>query len=131
MKKLFNVSNHVLTTEQVKDSINSLGVSKIIELPEEIKKEFANVTPGNLEKIAKNIINFVFEEKDSEDIIIHLAGQQALITLLVNYFTKMNIKTVYSFTKRVSTEKIDENGIVTKTLIFRHEGWYSYITELN
>lgn len=126
--KLYNISNHVLTSEQVEDSMKRLAVQEIIELPEDIKKEFGNVTPDKINDIAKKIIDFVTKDNRNEEVIVHLAGQPALVVLLVNCFASINIKTIYSFSERKSVETINGDGTVVKTNVFKHQGWYEYPT---
>lgn len=52
-----------------------------------------------------------------------IGGAPYLMPILEKALAKYGIQILYSFTKRETVEKTDENGNVVKTAIFRHVGF--------
>jgi hypothetical protein len=55
-----------------------------------------------------------------------IGGAPYLMPMLHDGFTVMGIKIMYSFSKRTSVEKLNPDGTVTKTMVFKHEGFVEY-----
>lgn len=119
--KFLNISNHILAQEQIEDIKKALNTEEIeiVELPQDIKSQWSNLTPDNYELVCERIIKYM---KDNEIGHAHLAGFAPAVVYIVmcswSYF-------FYSYSERVSEEK-EVNGEIIKTSIFKHKGWYTY-----
>lgn len=122
---LVNVSNHKLTAEQ------TVGFTKIVDLPEELKKEWANITPENIEAVIANVHSWIREQGEHFETVIHIAGQMSAVHVLLTLLQASEYTCVYSFTERVSEDIPQEDGSVKKIISFKHKGWVEYINPLN
>lgn len=119
--KFLNISNHILTQEQIEDIKKVLNTEEIeiVELPQDIKSQWGNLTPDNYEQVCERIIQYM---KNNEIKHAHLAGFTPAVVYMVtcswNYF-------FYSYSERVSEEK-ESNGEIVKTSIFKYKDWYEY-----
>lgn len=124
--KFLNISNHVLTDEQVSDLNRNFPLEvEIVELPTELKKNWSSLNPVNYKAVCDNIIDFMKENNINH---AHLAGfMPAVMSLYIDYryLTEYNAHFYYSFSERVSEEK-EVNGEIIKTSVFKHRGWYEY-----
>lgn len=116
MKKILNVSNHILTDFQ-KEELKSLGF-EVVELEVEDKKSWGQLNPWNY----KNVCSEILEKYQVE--AYHLAG----FPPAVNYFCLRTKKECfYAYSERKAIEKKDETGKMVKTSIFEHKGFFKYI----
>lgn len=119
--KFLNISNHTLTEEQVKDLNRFLFCEniEIIELPKELKEDWAHLTPQNYIEVCLSIYSYMY----ANDIhYAHLAGFTPAVIELIKSKT---LVFCYSFSERVSKEK-KANGEIIKISTFKHKGWYRY-----
>lgn len=118
--KFANISNHQLTKEQIDDLKNMFQDDvTIMELPEEIKKEWSNLTPDTYICTVHKIINWIYEYQ------IRYARIAGFVPAVLTLNDVRGLKTFYSFFERVSEEK-EVNGEVIKVSKFQHKGWYRY-----
>lgn len=121
MEKFLNISNHVLTDEQIKDLSNIFKTENIevVELPSDIKKKWEQLNPNNYQDICDDI--FLFAKKN--DIKhCHLAGFMPAVVYMAQ---TCPLFLYYSYSQRVSEErKVNEE--IIKTSVFKHKGWYKY-----
>ena len=120
--KILNCSNHTLNREQLED-LNKYfpeNTVKIVELSEELKRKWSQLTPWDYKSTVKDILDMCDEEKIN---YIHLAGFMPAVHEMINYGGYKHF--MYSYTERVSEEKeVDEKTI--KTTVFKHQGWFEY-----
>lgn len=115
MKKILNLSNHNLSDLQ-KEELKSLGF-EVVELQEEDKKMWSQLTPFNYKAICDDILT-KYEVKG-----YHVAG----FPPAVNYFCSRTDKTCYyAYSERKTIETKDETGKMVKTSIFDHKGFFEY-----
>ena len=115
MKKILNLSNHILNSQQIEE-LNSRGL-KLVELDELDKRLWSQLNPHNYKLIAASIL-----VKYSVD-FYHLAGFPAAVVYVCNQ--KEN-KCYYAFSERCSVEELQSDGSVVKKNIFKHKGFYLY-----
>lgn len=119
MKKILNVSNHTLGLDQLQE-LAMMGY-QVVELPEELKKEWAQLSPDTYHGVCNKIRNFMAENHVDAT---HVAGFPAA----VNYFVKNSIvfDNYYAYSERVSVEETLADGSVVKKNVFKHKGFYKY-----
>ena len=117
MEKMFNLTQHKPTEEQVK--------SGVIEPTPEIKKEIVNLltfdsipSKDEILRRARSLAEIV--PKEYEKALI--GGALFLMGALESELRKRRITPLYAFTKRVVEEKKLEGGI-QKTSFFKHLGF--------
>ena len=66
--------------------------AQIVELPEDLKRKWGDVTPDNFKLIARDFLDLVQDKYVKY--IVHLAGQPALVCTLVQVLKACNIETV-------------------------------------
>ncbi len=116
--KILNLSNHTLTDEQMLE-LQEKGY-KVIELDQEDKTAWGQLTPHNY----KEITNRIFDKYDVN--AFHTAGFPAGVNYAVDLARKLNKQSFYSFSVRNCVEKKQADGTVLKNYIFKHEGFFEY-----
>lgn len=117
--KLLNVSNHKFTQEQLEDLKVNWEINEILELPEDLKKEWSNLTPDNYKEVCDRIINLAIKEDHP---FLHLAG----FAPAVNYVAQDYPICIYAFSVRDSIDVPQEDGSIKKISTFNHKGFYRY-----
>ena len=115
--KILNLSNHTLTEQQMIE-LQEKGY-KVIELDQEDKTAWGQLTPHNY----KEITNRIFDKYDVN--AFHTAGFPAGVNYAVDLARKLNKQSFYSFSVRNCVEK-KQGGVVLKNYIFKHEGFFEY-----
>lgn len=120
--KILNCSNHILNEEQIEDLEKCFpeNTVKIVELPEDLKKKWSQLTPWDYKSTVKDILDMCDEEKIN---YIHLAGFMPAVLDMVSHGGYKHF--MYSYTERVSEEK-EVDGKIIKTAVFKHQGWFEY-----
>ena len=119
--ELLNVSNHVLTEEQIKDLKENWDVDNIVELPADLKKEWSNLTPESYKSVCDEILKFAYRDIKTAA-FIHAAGFPAA----VNYLCKEYPGCIYAYSERISEDVPQPDGTVKKVSTFNHKGFYRY-----
>ena len=118
MKTILNVSNHILTKEQL-ENLEEQNMH-VVEMPDEIKTKFGNLNPSNYIDVCNDIIEYAKNEKIDT---IHLAG---FMPAVVYIYSQKIFTCLYAYSKRESVETTGNNGEVIKKSIFKHLGFYKY-----
>ena len=129
MAKLFlNVSNHSLTKDQMSE-IQAKGFS-VMELEEDVKKAWGSMNPSNWRETCNKVINtaMTYDDMDTTIETALVAGYTPAVVYLTNELPKCGTSVVYAHTDRVSVEKTNEDGTVTKTNVFKHAGFYNIVS---
>ena len=121
MKKLLNVSNHVMGLEQIKE-LEEKGYV-IVELPEDLKARWAQMDPETYGRTCNDVIEWAEENGINA---MHLAGFPAAVVLMCADIDRIPL--YYAYSERVSVESVKEDGSVEKRNIFKHKGFYRYKT---
>ena len=120
MKKFLNISNHVLTKEQI-DGLEDLILDKpeVIELPADLKAKWGQLNPDNYHEVCHEIYLFAKENGIRH---CHLAGFMPAVVCMSKAYP---LFLYYSFSERVSEEK-EVDGKIVKTSVFKHKSWHQY-----
>lgn len=121
MKKLLNVSNHVLGLNQLAE-LETMGYV-VVELPDTLKSVWGQLTPDNYLRVCNDVVTFA-EENGIEG--FHIAGFPAAVTALC-IDLKPTVPIFYAYSERVSIEEPQPDGSVVKKNIFKHKGFYPYV----
>lgn len=116
--KILNLSNHTLTEQQMIE-LQEKGY-KVIELDQEDKAAWGQLTPYNY----KEITDRIFSKYDVN--CFHTAGFPAGVNYAVDLARKLNKTSLYSYSVRNCVEKKQADGTVLKNYIFKHEGFFEY-----
>lgn len=120
--KFFNISNHALNKEQIGDIKRVLGENTVIvELPDDLKELWSNLTPENYQKVVTKIKIFMHKNGIFN---AHLAGFMPAVHSLLGWEDERRVF-FYAFSERESVEE-EKDGIVVKKSVFKHRGWYRY-----
>lgn len=114
--KILNLSNHVLTDEQVKE-LKEKGYAEIIELREDHKKLWGQLNPSNYKTISDDILQAYTYDA------IHLAGFPPATVYVA---LKPLVPCLYSYSERNCVETPMPDGSIDKRYIFKHLGFYRY-----
>lgn len=120
MKNLLNCSNHVLGLNQLQELQNK-GYD-VIELSEELKKAWGQLTPSNYVQVCNDIVEYMEENNCTG---IHLAGFPPAVTLLC-IDLNANTEVLYAYSERKTVE-VEVEGQIVKKSIFEHKGFFKYI----
>ena len=120
-KSLFVVMNHRITDAQVKDAAQTLGVEKIVNMPENLKKVWENIPP-ELPEIRHLLVPFEkwLEGAARKNDVVLIQGDFGVCYLMVNLVLKKGLVPVYATTKRVAHDIQQEDGSVRTERHFRH-----------
>lgn len=122
MKNLLNVSNHTLGLNQLQE-LETLGYV-VIELSDDLKKQWGQLNPENYARVCNDVMEYA---EANNCAALHLAGFPAAVTLIcmdVNEDTPV----YYAYSERESVEDVAEDGTVTKRNVFKHKGFFRYVT---
>ena len=122
MSKFLNVSNHVLTQDQL-DDLDRMGFEEVLELPEDLKSRWGNCDPETYQDVCDDIVKYM---DDNNIPSAHLAGYPAAVAYMCMTYISMDNMFYFSHTKRVSEEVRNPDGSVTKRNVFKHEGWHQF-----
>ena len=110
--KLVNITNHQLTKEQIEGAHVELGVTEIVELPEEYKKMWGNINPLFNETEILDYIKPIRQwaiEQDYKYAIV--AGDFSATIAVIGYLTMAGVICLQSTTMRETIELPDGKKI--------------------
>lgn len=124
---ILNLTQHQCTIDQLdymvgEISIDRKEVSDLLTIKE--FPTFSTVAEKalGLAELAATAANEAGVEPTN--ILVSIGGLPYLMAPLVEELKKRGFTPVYSFTQRVSVDIDNGDGSVTKTNVFKHEGWY-------
>jgi hypothetical protein len=120
LQNLLNCSNHTLGLNQIEE-LKEKGY-QVIELSEELKKAWSQLTPDNYLYVCNDVIDYM-EQNNCR--ALHLAGFPAAVTAICVDLNSW-IEIFYAYSERVSVEEAGPDGTVVKKNIFKHKGFYKY-----
>lgn len=120
MKKMLNASNHTMGLNQIKELEDKGYV--IVELSDELKKQWGQLTPSNYVQVCNSIVDYMEENGCTG---IHLAGFPPAVTLLCADLNA-DVEVLYAYSER-DTVEVEIDGQVVKKSIFTHKGFFPYI----
>jgi len=122
----FNITNHNLTKEQVKDLEENHQVGEIINLPDDLKQLWGQIPADKDSKelkreIVEPIANWVLQEvKSDAGAIAMVMGEMTVAYSLIKELGEYGVNIVVATSKRESKEVLQEDGSIRKVNIFKH-----------
>ncbi len=120
-RQLILLFNHNMTETQYSAAKSQLGVKKITEPPQLLKKLWANIPPNRkkLHPLLEPVFNWLQETGVEGDYVL-IQGDFGACYLLVNFAKELGLVPVYSTTDRYAAEHYLEDGGVKLEHVFRH-----------
>ena len=127
MKSLFLIFNHTITPFQESDARASMGVGRIVSLPDELQQVWRQVPPdlpaisGYLDPVRQWL-----EEKGRFDDCLLVQGDFGACWFMVQFAFEHQMIPVYATTEREAAEERQPDGIIKTTRHFRHRMFRRY-----
>jgi hypothetical protein len=127
MTRLFLLFNHSITPTQESDALASLGVSKIVLPPAEIKALWCQIPP-DLPEISTYLrpVRQWIETSASPGDYVLIQGDFGACCLMADFAFRQEIVPVYSTTHREMSETLDADGSICLTHRFDHRIFRRY-----
>lgn len=118
---ILNLTQHKATPEQV-----AAGVIDLSEFDHSIIKEMLTFdtlpTKSTIDTAAVFLADTARQFCNLGDEVM-IGGAPFLMAALEEALKKEGLKPVYAFSRRVSEDKVNPDGTVTKVAVFKHEGF--------
>jgi hypothetical protein len=127
MAELFLLFNHTITPVQEQQARLELGVERITEPPEDIRRTWAAIPPQeeNIAPILAPVIAWLDDHAAPGDYVL-IQGDFGACFLLAIHAMNRGYIPVYSTTERHAVEKKLDDGGVRLTHTFRHVRFRKY-----
>lgn len=124
--KVYNLTKHTMTPQQLADGgIDVPAAQRASDL-----QDFTSMpTSDELKSRAFKLMDLVIDAGGEIGDGVMLAGAMYFIPYLVDAAKKTGFKPIFSFTQRVSKEIKNEDGSVSLSYVFNHEGWIIFGNE--
>ena len=125
--RLFLLFNHTLTEIQIADARESLGISEIIEIPEDMKilwREFPPEAAALFEKL-QPVLQYLRTNARPGDYVL-VQGDFGAVFLVVQFALDNGLVAVYSTTERDVVETHTDPNVVNVQRTFRHRRYRCY-----
>ena len=119
--KILMCLNHTLSEKQRMELENFWGVTEIVTLPEDLQRDFSQVTVESFHSVIKALNEYI---KDINPDVLYIQGQMGVVHRVLN--SNPQCKGIFAFTARKAVEKEGENGEMIKTSIFEHQCFMEY-----
>lgn len=129
MKNLFLIFNHELTQAQRKDAEASLGVGRIVDLPERLKTLWRQIPPDVLDVtgVIAPVVEWLEKNGRPGDYAL-IQGDFGAVYRMVNIAIDHGLVPVYATTRRQATEHHCADGTVDIVRRFRHVRFRRYLS---
>lgn len=124
--RMLVIMSHKILEKQVMEVKEKMGVDNILEMPDELKNIWSNISPyGPLPVTSlEKIIKWIQDESQEGDYVL-VQGDFGSTYYIVNYCFKKGRIPIYSTTARKVEEKV-ENGVVKTSRVFEHINFRKY-----
>lgn len=127
MPALFVIMNHRIAAVQEADARTSLGVDRIVEMPEALAALWSQI-PSDLEAIGsflKPVQSWLSKSASPGDYVL-IQGDFGACYLMVVFSFSRNLIPIYSTTSRVAVENHYPDGTVEVSHRFKHRLFRRY-----
>lgn len=126
--KIFVLMSHTLLEVQINELYEKLNVDEIIYLPEDLKKDFMQISDSNTKNIEllNKIKSFIENNKENGDYVL-IQGEYGVTHYIVNWCFINELIPIYATSERIyEGENLDDGAILNKH-IFKHKSFNKYI----
>jgi hypothetical protein len=124
---LFLLFNHILTQAQEEDARTSLGVKKIVGLPDGLKEIWEAIPPemNEIKHVLHPLKNWLAVSARQGDYVL-IQGDFGACYIMVNFVFESGLIPVYSTTQREAVEKVLQDGSINLTHKVNHRIFRKY-----
>jgi len=124
---LFLIFNHQVGPLQEADAHASLGVDRLVGLPDELQRLWTDIPPelAELDRFLAPIKEWLKESARPGDPVL-IQGDFGACCLLVRFAMERGLVPVYSTTTREATEEMQPDGTIKLTHRFQHRIFRKY-----
>ena len=124
---LFLIFNHTFTDSQRSDAEASLGVERIVSLPEELQAVWSSIPPKvkEIRHVLAPVREWLASKAQEGDYVL-IQGDFGATYLMVESALELGLIPVYSTTVREADEELQPDGTVKLTHRFRHRMFRKY-----
>jgi hypothetical protein len=124
---LFLIFNHHFTPAQEADARASLGVVRIVVMPDEIRRVWGNVPPDlpEIRGYLAPVREWLTENAITGDYVL-IQGDFGATCLMMRFALEEGLVPIYSTTRREAIEEHQSDGSVRMTHRFRHVRFRGY-----
>lgn len=116
---MINLTQHTATPDQV--------AAGVVDLPPEVRAEVGGLltfdTLPTQEEIRARALRLALIARESGHDSALIGGAAWLMEPLARHLDALGVSPFFAFTRRVSMEITRDDGTVTKTQVFKHEGF--------
>ena len=126
-ENLFLIFNHQLTREQEADALGGLGTRRIIELPADLRELWGDIPP-DLPALGEYLVPFrewLTSEAEPGDFVL-VQGDFGACYILVSFALALGCVPIYSTTRRVASEEMQNDGSIRLVHHFEHRMFRRY-----
>ena len=127
LHSMFLIFNHRITKIQEEDARRTLGVSRVVDMPAELKELWSNIPP-ELPELETYLgpVKAWLEDQAAESDYVLIQGDFGACFTMVNFSFDRGLIPVYSTTLREAVEEYVEDGTVRLVHQFKHQIFRRY-----
>ena len=127
MPDLFLIFNHQVTPLQEADARKSLWVSRIADLPADLKTLWRQIPPelSEIDGYLGPVKEWLSEQAAESDYVL-IQGDFGACFIMVNFAFEKGLIPIYSTTEREAVEEYGENGSIKMIHQFKHRIFRKY-----
>ena len=127
MPKIFNLTNHTATDQQITDAQKSLGITECIDLPASLKKLWGEIPPeaDSVTSFVEPVLSWLAETASPED-VVWAQGEWGATVCILQWCRTHGLRCVYSTTARTAIEQRSPDGTIAITHQFKHVRFRDY-----
>jgi hypothetical protein len=126
-KSLFLIFSHKFTPDQEADAAASLGINRIVALPQDLQEVWSSIPP-EADKIMTTLApirSWLSYEGFRGDYVL-VQGDFGACYLMAQFVLELGLVPVYSTTERRAVDEVQPDGSVTVTHSFQHVRFRKY-----
>jgi len=116
-----------MTKEQIADAQLSLGVITMVEMPDNLKELWRQISPlpTGISKMLEPLRQWLGHSAHPSDFVL-IQGDFGATWLMVDFAFKHGLVPVYSTTRREARETVEPDGSIKTEHIFQHKIFRRY-----
>jgi len=124
---MFLVFSHKMTRDQIRDAELSLGVTTLVEMPDNLKELWRQISPlpAKINDLLEPLRQWLETAANPLDFVL-IQGDFGATWLMVDFVFKQGLVPVYSITRREAGETVLPDGSVKMEHLFHHQQFRRY-----